>query len=46
MSCIKFLQHTTDPSTIIAEDECHDVIGIEDNDDYSFRYDSLFCRPE
>ena len=46
VSCIVFLQHPTDPSPIIAEGECHGVIGFEEKGENGFGYDSLFFSPE
>lgn len=45
VSCIVFLQHPTDPSPIIAEGECHGVIGFEEKGQNGFGYDSLFFSP-
>lgn len=45
VSCIVFLQHPTDPSPIIAEGECHGVIGFEEKGTNGFGYDSLFFSP-
>lgn len=46
VSCIVFLQHPTDPSPIIAEGECHGVIGFEEKGENGFGYDSLFFSLE
>lgn len=46
VSCIVLLQHPTDPSPIIAEGECHGVIGFEEKGENGFGYDSLFFSPE
>ena len=46
VSCIVFLQHPTDPLPIIAEGECHGVIGFEEKGENGFGYDSLFFSPE
>ncbi len=46
VSCIVFLQHTNDPSPIIAEGECHGVICFEEKGEHGFGYDSLFFSPE
>ncbi|MEX4152455.1 RdgB/HAM1 family non-canonical purine NTP pyrophosphatase [Haemophilus influenzae] len=46
VSCIVFLQHSTDPSPIIAEGECCGVIGFEEKGENGFGYDSLFFSPE
>ena len=45
VSCIVFLQHPTDPSPVIAEGECHGVIGFEEKGQNGFGYDSLFFSP-
>lgn len=45
VSCIVFLQHPTDPSPVIAEGECHGVIGFEEKGENGFGYDSLFFSP-
>ena len=42
----RVLQHPTDPSPIIAEGECHGVIGFEEKGENGFGYDSLFFSPE
>ena len=46
VSCIVFLQHANDPSPIIAEGECHGIIGLEEKGENGFGYDSLFFSPE
>ncbi|OOF89020.1 non-canonical purine NTP pyrophosphatase, RdgB/HAM1 family [Rodentibacter ratti] len=46
VSCIVLLHHPTDPSPIIAEGECHGVIGFEEKGENGFGYDSLFFSPE
>lgn len=46
VSCIVFLQHTNDPSPIIAEGECHGVICFEEKGEHGFGYDSLFFSSE
>ncbi|MDU8924596.1 RdgB/HAM1 family non-canonical purine NTP pyrophosphatase [Pasteurellaceae bacterium LIM206] len=46
VSCIVFLQHEADPSPIIAEGECHGIIGFAEKGNNGFGYDSLFFSPE
>ena len=46
VSTIVLLQYPTDPSPIIAQDECHGVIAFEEKGDNGFGYDSLFFSPE
>lgn len=46
VSCIVLLQHSADPSPIIAEGEYHGVIGFEEKGDNGFGYDKLFFSPE
>ncbi|MBF0750777.1 MULTISPECIES: XTP/dITP diphosphatase [unclassified Pasteurella] len=46
VSCIVLLRHPTDPSPIIAEGECHGMIGFEEKGENGFGYDSLFFSPE
>ena len=46
VSTIVLLQHSADPSPIIAQGECHGVIAFEEKGDNGFGYDSLFFSPE
>ena len=46
VSCIVYLKHPNDPSPIIAEGECHGLIGFEEKGKNGFGYDSLFFSPE